>query len=138
MDRLDLLNGLIGQPYQLGASGPDAWDCYHLTQHLQRELYGYGMPDLPSVAATTRAQAEAMLAHPERGNWREIPDHEARDGDIVLMGNVLRRDFHLGTFVVPTTAGVVIHVDQGRGVVADDLPGLRSIGFTYTRLFRRA
>jgi hypothetical protein len=31
----------------------------------------------------------------------------------------------------------VLHVDQGRGVVADDLPALRSIGFAYTRLFRR-
>jgi hypothetical protein len=53
------------------------------------------------------------------------------------MGNVLKRDFHLGTFVVPVTAGVVLHVDQGRGVVADDLPALRAIGFAYTRLFRR-
>lgn len=136
-DRLAFLEGLIGKSYRLGATGPDEFDCYGLAQHIQRNLYAVQMPDLPFVAATTRSQAEAMLNHAERQNWTEVSDAEARDGDIVLMGNVLARDFHLGTFVVPVTAGVVIHVDQGRGVVADDLPALRAIGFTYTRLFRR-
>jgi cell wall-associated NlpC family hydrolase len=136
-DRLTFLGSLIGLPYRVGATGPDAYDCYGLAQHVQRHLYDVEMPALPYVAATTRQQAEAMMLHPERLNWREVPDAEARDGDLVLMGNVAKRDFHLGVFVVPVTAGVVLHVDQGRGVVADDLPALRAIGFAYARLFRR-
>ena len=137
MDRIAYIDGLIGGGYREGARGPREWDCYGLAQHLQDRFYGYRMPELAFVAATTRAQAEAMFAHPERQNWHEVPDYDARDGDLVLMGNVLKRDFHLGTFVVPEVSGVVVHVDRGRGVVADDLPGLRAIGFTYTRLFRR-
>ena len=137
-DRLAILEDLIGKPYRIGATGPDEFDCYGLARHLQRTLYAVDMPVLPFVAATTRAQAEAMLNHEERRNWVEIQDHEARDGDLVLMGNVVKRDFHLGTFVIPVTAGMVVHVDRDRGVVADDLPTLRAIGFNYTRVFRRA
>lgn len=137
IDRLAFLEALIGRPYRIGATGPDAFDCYGLARHLQHHLFSYELPELGAVYVTTREQAEAMLSHPETRNWREIPDHEAQDGDIVLMGNVLRRNFHLGTFVVPVTAGVVLHVDEPNGVVADDLPSLRSIGFNYVRIFRR-
>ncbi|WP_132254745.1 NlpC/P60 family protein [Methylobacterium segetis] len=135
--RAAFLEDLIGRPYRIGATGPDAFDCYGLARHVQSALYAVPMPALPFVAATTRAQAEAMLAHEERRNWRETPEHEARDGDLVLMGNVAKRDFHLGTFVVPGTAGVVLHVDQHAGVVADDIPALRSVGFNYLKFFRR-
>lgn len=136
-DRTAFLESLIGRPYQIGGTGPEAFDCYGLARHIQAELYAVTMPEVPFVAATTRSQAEAMLGHPERKNWREIPEHEAGDGDLVLMGNVIRRDFHLGTFVVPETAGMVLHVDRLAGVIADDLPSLRSIGFNYVRCFQR-
>jgi cell wall-associated NlpC family hydrolase len=136
-DRLAFLEALIGRPYRIGATGPDAFDCYGLARHLQHNLFSYDLPELGAVYVTTRSQAEAMLSHPETKNWREIPDYEARDGDIVLMGNTLKRNFHLGTFVVPVTAGVVLHVDNVSGVLADDLPSLRSIGFNYVRIFRR-
>ncbi|KAB7783490.1 NlpC/P60 family protein [Methylorubrum populi] len=136
-DRVAFLSDLIGRPYRIGATGPDCFDCYGLARHVQATLYDVPMPELPFVAATTRQQAEAMLNHAERQNWREIPEHEARDGDLVLMGNVARRDFHLGTYVVPGTAGVVLHIDKANGVVADDLPSLRAIGFHYLKVFRR-
>lgn len=137
-ERLAFLESLIGRPYRIGATGPDAFDCYGLVRHVQAELYAVPMPELPFVAATTRQQAEVMLGHAERKNWREIQEYEASDGDLVLMGNVAKRDFHLGTFVVPEIAGIVLHVDHGAGVVADDLPSLRSVGFNYLRLFKRA
>jgi cell wall-associated NlpC family hydrolase len=136
-DRLAFLESLIGRPYRIGATGPDAFDCYGLARYIQAKLYDVAMPELPFVAATTRVQAEVMLSHAERDNWREIPEHEARDGDLVLMGNVIRRDFHLGTLVVPVTEGVVLHVDRPSGVVANDLPSLRCVGFNYLRCFTR-
>lgn len=137
-DRIAFLQALIGRPYKLGATGPDAFDCYGLARHVQENLYGVALPVLPFVAVTTRQQAEAMLNHPERGNWHEIPEHEARDGDLVLMGNVAKRDFHLGTFIVPATSGVVLHINEQSGVVVDDVPSLQAIGFNYLRIFRRS
>lgn len=137
IDRVAFLSNLIGRPYRIGATGPDAFDCYGLARHIQATLYDVPMPELPFVAATTRQQAEAMLNHAERQNWREIAEHEAQDGDLVLMGNVGGRDFHLGTFVVAGTAGVVLHIREAVGAIADDLPSLRATGFNYLRCFTR-
>ena len=134
-DRNASLAALIGRPYAIGARGPDAFDCYGLARHVQREFAAIDMPDVPFTDPTTRAAAEAMLAHSERALWREV--EQPHDLDLVLMGNVAKRDFHLGTFVVPVTAGIVLHIDKANGVVADDIPSLRATGFNYLRFFRR-
>ena len=135
--RLDYFETLIGRPYQIGAMGPDKFDCYGLVRHVQGKCYAYEMPDLPYAIATTRSQAEAMLSHPEREKWQQVETIDAQDGDIVLMGNVSGRDFHLGTYVVVNSLGLVLHTNPANGVVADDLPSLRSIGFNYLRIFRQ-
>ncbi len=53
------------------------------------------------------------------------------DGDLAPMRKVAKNDFHLGTYVVPGTAGVVLHMNETNSVVVDDLPSLRAIGFHY-------
>ena len=136
-DRLAFLESLIGKPYKIGARGSDAFDCYGLAAYIQCELAGVQMPDIGLVEPTTRAQAEAMLSHPERQAWEEVSESEAQDLDLVLMGNVAKRDFHLGTFVRMTTTGAVIHIDKAAGVVVDDIPTLRAIGFNHLRFWRR-
>jgi cell wall-associated NlpC family hydrolase len=137
MDRLAFYESLIGKPYKVGAQGPSEFDCYGLARHIQQELAGIRMPEIAPVEPTTRAQAEAMLSHTERDAWEEVPESEARELDLVLMGNVAKRDFHLGTYIVPATTGAVIHIDKAAGVVVDDLPALRASGFNYCRFWRR-
>jgi len=137
MDRLAFLESLIRKPYKIGARGPDAYDCYGLARHIQMELAGVQMPDVAFAEPTTRAQAEAMLSHPERQAWDEVTEAEARELDLVLMGNVAKRDFHLGTYIIPATAPAVIHIDKVAGVVVDDIPALRASGFNFLRFFRR-
>lgn len=134
-DRNAFLSSLIGRPYELGARGPDRFDCYGLARYLQHELAGIEMAEVPFVEASTRAQAEAMLSHPERKLWEEV--EHPKDLDLVLMGNVAKRDFHLGTFIVAAVAGGVLHIDKANGVVFDDMPSLKATGFNYLRLFRR-
>jgi cell wall-associated NlpC family hydrolase len=136
-DRLAFYESLIGKPYKIGERGPASFDCYGLARHIQTELAGVSMPDVSFAEPTTRAQAVAMLSHPERQAWEEIPEAEARELDLVLMGNVAKRDFHLGTYIFPATTPAVIHIDRRSGVVVDDLPALRASGFNYLRIFRR-
>jgi cell wall-associated NlpC family hydrolase len=138
MDRLAFFESLIGKPYKIGARGENgAFDCYGLARHIQNELAGIDMPDVAFAEPTTRAQAEAMLSHPERQAWEEIPEGEARELDLVLMGNVQKRDFHLGTFIKPRTVGAVMHIDKAAGVVVDDIPALKASGFNYLKFYRR-
>lgn len=136
-DRLAFLESLIGRPYEIGARGPAAFDCYGLAAHIQRELAAVDMPAIAFAEPTTRAAAEALLVHPERDAWEEIAEADAREFDLVLMGNVAKRDFHLGTYIVPVTTAAVIHTDKVAGVVVDDIPALRAIGFNFLRFFRR-
>jgi len=137
-DRLAFFESLIGKPYKIGARGEDGcFDCYGLARHIQLELAGIDMPDVAFAEPTTRAQAEAMLSHPERQAWDEIPEGEARELDLVLMGNVAKRDFHLGTFIKPGTVGAVMHIDKVAGVVVDDIPALKASGYNFLRYFRR-
>jgi cell wall-associated NlpC family hydrolase len=137
MDRLAFYESLIGKPYRIGARGPEAYDCYGLARHIQQEMAAVEMPDVAFAEPTTRAQAEAMLSHPERQAWGEVEEAEARELDLVLMGNVAKRDFHLGTFICPGTTGAVLHIDRITGVIVDDIPALRAIGFNYLRFYRR-
>jgi cell wall-associated NlpC family hydrolase len=137
MDRLAFYESLIGKPYKIGARGPHEYDCYGLACHVQRTLADVAMPAVAFAEPTTRAQAEAMLSHPERENWAEVPELEARELDLVLMGNVHKRDFHLGTYIVPVTTGAVIHIDKAAGVVVDDIPALKASGFNYLKFYRR-
>lgn len=136
-DRLAFLESLVGKPYKIGARGPDEFDCYGLARYIQMELAGVDMPDVAFAEPTTRAQAEAMLSHPERQAWEEVEAADVRDLDLVLMGNVAKRDFHLGTYVKLTTTGAVLHIDRHAGVVVDDIPALRASGFNFLRFFRR-
>jgi cell wall-associated NlpC family hydrolase len=135
-DRYRYLAGLIGTPYCPGAEGPEAFDCYHLVAHVLANLEGYRLPRLQAEPATTREAAEAMLAHPERANWQEVASPQ--DLDLVLMGNVLKRDFHLGIYVLIGSSGSVLHCDRDRGVVRASVSILRQTGYNYLRFFRRA
>ncbi|MDF2809497.1 MAG: hypothetical protein K0S56_528 [Microvirga sp.] len=136
-DKNAFLESLIGRPYEIGARGPEAFDCYGLAAHIQRHLAQIDMPAIAFAEPTTRAAAEAMLSHPERDAWEEIEEADAREFDLVLMGNVRKHDFHLGTYIVPVTTAAVIHTDKAAGVVVDDIPALRAIGFNFLRFFRR-
>jgi len=136
MDRLAFYESLIGKPYRIGANGEDgSFDCYGLAQYIQRELAGVQLPDVDARPATTRQQAEALLDHPERNNWVQIEEPE--DLCLVLMGNVAKRDFHLGTYVVPSTVGGVLHISKEAGVVFDDMPALKASGWNYMKFYKR-
>ncbi|MBA1157755.1 NlpC/P60 family protein [Microvirga mediterraneensis] len=135
MDRLAFYESLIGKPYRIGARGEDGFDCYGLAQHVQLTLAGIEMPDVEARPTTTRQQAEVLLDHPERNNWVQIEEPE--DLCLVLMGNVAKRDFHLGTYVVPSTVGGVLHITKEAGVVFDDMPALKASGWNYMKFYKR-
>ena len=116
MSPVDVVNSLIGKPYRAGAMGPDAFDCYGLARHLQRELWNRDMPlfHMPGEASRYTI-ASAIAAHPERDRWREVQAPE--DGAIAVMS---RQDcgYHMGVFVA-LDGGLVVHAMEGVGVVAE-------------------
>lgn len=115
-DRRAFLRGLIGKPYQAGASGPDRFDCYGLARFVMGELFSIVLPDTRSGQIDRRA-------------WRRC--YPPKDGSIVLMGQT---DTHIGVFI----GGGVIHALDPDGVVFDDLLSLQFRGFTNLRTYSPA
>jgi cell wall-associated NlpC family hydrolase len=129
------LAALIGRPYAVGADGPDAFDCYGLARHVLREAYGEDLPEIARQTAEPRSVARALLSHPDRARWEKVD--KPFDGALVLMGNVDGRDFHLGVAVADGRQMLVLHTDEGPGVMADDLLTLPARGFHNITFFRR-
>ena len=129
-DQLKALEGLVGRPYVLGAAGPYAFDCYGLA----REVLRLVQVDLPEVERVADYMT-AIRTHRERRNWMQV--ESPQEFDLVLMANVLRRDRHIGVFVRPSTAGVVIHAFETMGVCLHDLQALKALGMNELRFFRR-
>jgi hypothetical protein len=113
VDRRAFLRALIGKPYEAGAGGPLAFDCYGLTRHVLRNLFCVSLPADPHAPINRRA-------------WRRIV-HPA-DGAVVIMGQV---DKHIGVWI----SGGVLHAMEGVGVVFDDIHSLRFRGFGKIRMY---
>jgi cell wall-associated NlpC family hydrolase len=126
MSRIDLINGLIGKPYALGAQGPDAFDCYSAARALQKALFGRDMPAFAMPGEAGRiAIAAAIAVHPERQRWREIA--APMDGCLVTMARHLQ-GYHLGTWLAED-GGMIVHAIETCGVVCDTIATLEAVGW---------
>ena len=77
----------IGRPWELGAEGPDAFDCWGLAKTLQAERYGRELPSLRVMQANpSPEQTTALLGLMRRGGWSILPDwRQMMDGDLLRM-----------------------------------------------------
>jgi len=81
-DRAEWLSGLGGKPYQAGAGGPDAYDCYGLATAIEARLFGVQMPPRNGPPSIYRG-------------WRRVD--APGDGALVMMDNGHGR--HVGVFL---------------------------------------
>jgi hypothetical protein len=136
--RADALNAVLGRPWLANAKGPDAFDCWHLTAHIQAVIFGRILPTVSVPAAASWAwMIAAIESHPERQNWRFVPADrmglvKAGDGAVVLMARY-DRPAHIGTWL--KAEGRVIHADARLGVVCEPLVELRTKGWTKLRFY---
>lgn len=137
-DRHRFLAPLIGLPWVANAKGPDAYDCFHLVQHVQKELFGVEMSDVEVPNEPSWFTVIDMIrAAPEFVNWREVYPavgiHPA-DGTIVVMASH-RLPAHIGVWLKPERS--VLHVDRPVGVVLNGLVQLRTLGWNRLRFYER-
>lgn len=139
MPRARFLAGLIGAAWAPGATGPDAWDCWHLAVHIQATLFGRLLPAVDVPAAPSWAWMISTIAdHAERAHWREIvtamPDSVGGvgDGALVLMARC-DRPAHIGVWLRPEFG--VIHADARVGVTFQSIMTIRTAGWRSLRFF---
>lgn len=134
-DAADLCNALMLKrlPHELGAAGPEAFDCWSMLCLLQSRLFSrevviVSLPDAPRAA-----MAEAFANYrPAAEQWRERSG-EPQHGDGVLMTHK-DAPHHCGVWL-DLDRGVVAHMAEHGGFSVDDRQALRLAGYTRLRFF---
>ncbi len=103
-----------GRPFERGAAGPDAFDCYGLCCAVLRERWGDDPPALDGVhLEPTRGRLGAAVA-PQGGFWREVTDAVPVPGDVLaFLPPGPTAELHVAIVVAPPW---MLHARQGHGV----------------------
>lgn len=128
------LKELIGRPWVVGATGPDAFDCWGLFVTVQRQCFGRDLPQNPVDATNLRAVLDAFNGHPERKRWQTV--NQPKEGDAVLMRQS-RYPVHIGVWLDIDDGGV-LHAVRHAGVVFQTLAALDAHGWRIEGFYRFA
>lgn len=115
-------SALVGIPWQLGAQGPQAYDCWSFFRYVQRERFGVEVPEVIAPVQAPSAYARAFQAHLEWSHWVRV-DRPA-EGDAVPMSRNTRIH-HIGVWLAADGGGV-LHCVEGGGVAYSTLQALRA------------
>lgn len=122
----------VGMPWENGAQGPAAYDCWALVRQVQREHYGRELPMIVVDAEDGSAVHDAFRSHPERARWTRVDSPQ--DGDCVLTHKGNEVD-HVGVYL-DLDGGRVLHAITGSGVVCTTLPTLQRLGWYPLEFYR--
>ena len=110
----------IGLPWQAGARGPQAYDCWGLFLAIQQIYFFRQLPEIPVEATDLRAVTSAFRTHPERQHWALVTVPST--GDAVLLRQS-RHPIHVGIWL-EADGGGVLHCVKDSGVVYQKIPEL--------------
>lgn len=105
----------IGKPWQSGAQGPDAYDCWSLVRAVQKNVFGNDLPMISVNALDPAAVMAAFAGNAEYAHWQqvEIP----QDGDCVITKSSPLVAEHVGIWI-DVDGGRILQAVYGAGVVA--------------------
>lgn len=110
---------VLGKPWESGAAGPDAYDCWGLVRAYWKEVRGEELPDYDVDALNPYEVRREFAGH--RDGWREV---QPAEGVAVLMGKS-ERPSHVGILL----GQGVLHSTKPSGVVYQDRVALRLHGW---------
>lgn len=120
---------LIGRPYQRGAHGPEAFDCWGLVRHVFDRVHGIAMPAI-AVGQLNDASLENVAAIKQAAavsGWLPSSDTQPAEHDIVLMSSLEGR--HVGVIVSVSGSLFLLHCIERVGVCVQSLLDLQRMGF---------
>lgn len=125
-------NELIGKPYEKGACGPEAFDCWGLVRFVLSERYRIEVPVVNVDADDLRAVLSAFKDDPERSNWEEVK--QPKEGDVVSMSHN-KYISHVGIWL-DVDGGGVLHAVKGVGVIFGRMANLKSSGWSRVQYWK--
>lgn len=121
----------IGQRWESGATGPDAWDCGTFVRHVERTHYGRAVPDA-MVDATRILEVIRAIRALDLDDWEQV--ETPRDGDGVFLAHA-RDASHVGVWV-DVDGGGILHCQYGIGVVFTPANKLKACGWGRAEYYR--
>lgn len=119
----------VGIPYKEGGLGPDAYNCWGLLIHIQREYFGVNVPLVPlgNVPECLGMFKSAI----DDGEWTQVdkPNH----GDVVILRS--GSDPHVGVYV-DVERGGILHALENIGVIFTPMTQLNMLGYGRCKFYR--
>jgi hypothetical protein len=122
---IEFIESQLGKPWEKGAAGPDAYDCWGWAEVLQRVAFGREIGTIAEPPEDKRALIEFVKAHAARKNWRQV-ETPVHGGLVELAHN--SRPFHIGVYL-DIDGGGISHATAGVGVTFDTILALRAAGW---------
>lgn len=121
----------LGKPWKAGASGPGAYDCWHLFRAIQEHRFNRLVPVLSFVDGPVLPleDQKRYIMRERRYQWTET--QKPKEGDAV----VTHRPLHIGVWL-PYNGGGVIHAVEQAGVVWTKDRDWRALGFGERTYYR--
>jgi cell wall-associated NlpC family hydrolase len=123
----------IGLPYELGARGPDSYDCWGVLWTVYQNVFGITLPEYPGITMTTLAYQCGVINREIMNHWEEV--QKPFDGAGVAMG-MKGAAHHVGIYI-SADGGKILHASQDAGsVVLNTVNQLRFHGFRMIKFYR--
>ena len=119
------IRSVIGLPWESGAQGPHAFDCWGLARACEEALFGRALPLAAVDAASITVAVRTLLRHPERHRWAPVDRPSA--GDLVEFRRA-GLPHHVGVWL-DADGGGVLHAAQAYGVAFERPLSLTTAGF---------
>ena len=115
------------------AYGPEKFDCYGLVWHLNFHYNGVDLPRFDDMELQRDRINACIQGQALTEDWREVK--QPRDFDLVLMKRA-GEAYHVGCWF-DVDGGKVVHATP-KGVLCNDLGGLRRMHFQHIQFYRYA
>ncbi|MDD5249634.1 MAG: NlpC/P60 family protein [Rhodocyclaceae bacterium] len=126
----------LGKPWENGAQGPNAYDCWGLVRAVYREQLGIALPvvdvDAHKPLAVCRAFADARM----HSGWTPVDRQALQEFDAIEL-SLGEKPHHVGIWCAADGGGVLSAV-EGAGVVFQRRASLALHGWKIIAAYRRA
>lgn len=130
---LVFVRGILGKPYEVGAAGPDKFDCSGLISYVGPRAFGFPFPHFTDPPIELLSLARFVRDNPERKHWRSSlrPVH----GGLVELSHAVAAH-HIGLWL-KFDGGGVLHAAENVGVSFAPLFRLKLEGWRSFRFWER-
>lgn len=108
----------LGKPWQVGANGPDAFDCWGLLEDIYKTRKGIILSRYADLDKLNKKEVCLTMQRDLETTWQRL--ESPVDLCLVTLSNLLDRVFHVGCYI-EKDKGYVIHTQKKSGCMIEPM-----------------